>query len=302
MGMEGGRGRAGERNETIVDYRKEEGVRAGAEGENGTLESKVGEGGKARERGTRRRKWTKELDYILLQEIAATGAHVPSYGEMKPLYDRVASNLNKLSAFHFKTDWKHSSDRAKRLMRQFKAEDTGRARVSGEEEEVDDMSVLLADLIEEADDHAVVVSERREAEAARYRKLEEDGAAIRAAAMGRMRGNEGNIGEKGEDREAPAEEEEGDAGEGSARPSKRRKGNAAGMESLEDAITFRRIEELESKKREVELKRLELEGRKFERECEERDRGRKERQERLELEKKEKLAFINLLTTMSKKD
>lgn len=238
---------------------------------------------------------------MLLQEVAAAGAHIPAYGQMKLLRERVASNLNKLAAFHFITDWKNSSDRAKRIMRQLKAGDAGRARASGEEEGVDDTSSLLTELVEEADGHAVAASERKGAEAVRQQRLEEDGAAIRAAVMGRMRGAEEDSEEEAEDEEGRVEEEEEEQDGGGQRDQrrKRRRKNAAGLKDLDDEITFSKIEEMQSEKREMELKRLDLEERKFERECQERDKRMEERKEQLRLKKQEKLAFINLLTSMS---
>ena len=52
---------------------------------------------------------------MLAQEVATIEARIPTYGQMKPLHDRVASNPNKPSAFRLIADWKHCSDRAKRL-------------------------------------------------------------------------------------------------------------------------------------------------------------------------------------------
>ena len=113
-----------------------------------------------------------------------------------------------MEAFHFLKDWKHSNDRTKRIARQFKAGDAGRDRVSGEEEEVDDISALSADLAEEVDNHAVAASERRGAEPARQKRLEKDGTAIQTAAVGRMRGAEEDSREEAEDEEGHVEEEE----------------------------------------------------------------------------------------------
>ena len=165
------------------------------------------------------------------------------------------------------------------------------------------MRALLAGLIEEADDHAAAALEKRGAEAARQQRLQKDGAAIKAAPMWKARDGGESNGEEGRDEENLAEQEEENGGRRRARPSKRERRDATGIKGLEDAITFSRVEEMEYKGREVDLKRLELEERKFQRERGERDRDgdREERKERLELEKREKLAMINSLTAMSKR-
>lgn len=178
----------------------------------------------------------------------------------------------------------------------FCEDDARRAKASGDEESVSEMDTLLADMalgIEEASREALG---RREAAAARQERLEEEGSAIKSAAVEKSR--EGAEGEQaGVEQEEEGEREERSGNEGSDRWRKRRRRDASKSYDGEEAMD--RIESIEEKRREVEMKRIELEERRFEKEFEDREEDKKERKERAELDKEEKLALINLFGSMA---
>ena len=89
-------------------------------------------------------------------------------------------------------------------------DDERRAKASGEEEGVSEMDALLADMALEIEEMARVASGRRESAVARQERLEEEGAAIRGAALGRAREEMGREEAEGSQEEIEdAEEDEG---------------------------------------------------------------------------------------------
>ena len=244
----------------------------------------------------RRRRWTDELDYLLLQEVSACGAHVSPHGKGKERYSKVAEELNKQESLKFKTDWKHVRDRTKRLLRQFKRDDARRARSSGEEEEVSDMDILLNDMILEVEAHENEAANRRDAVAARMDRLEAEGAEIRNAALRRTSSTPGEEQDRAED----SIEEEYTQGEGVSPPRTRRR-VSSNKPGGSDEITFGRVEQLENKRREVDLRRLELEEKRFQKECEDKEKEREERKENWEAEKAERKALVDLLAALANK-
>ena len=234
---------------------------------------------------------------MLLQEASAYGARAAPRGKGKERRSKVASSLNKQRRLlsHFKAGWKRVRDRAKSLIEKFSKGDERRAKASGGEEDISEMGALRADMALEVEEMSREATGRKKSAAARQERLEEEGAAIRNAAVGRVRENLGQEEvEHGQDKED--EGKEGWASEAESRGRKRRRDVAKSFDGEE---SMAEIERMEEKRREVDGKRLDLEEKRLQKECEEREKDREERREKAELGKQERLAMINLLGPMA---
>lgn len=109
------------------------------------------------------------------------------------------------------------------LIDKFSEDDVRRAKTSGGEEDVSEMDALLADVALEIEEMSRVASGRREAAAARKGRLEEEGLAVRSAAVGRSRKAMEGEGAGGVfSQEGDEEREESSESEGGGRRKRRR--------------------------------------------------------------------------------
>jgi hypothetical protein len=158
-----------------------------------------------------RRKWTEDLDTLLLRETKPQKPHSKHHGERGAAYDAIAVSLNECGRLPWETDKKHVQGRLQRLATARRAHQRQSARSTGVKEEHGEVEVVLDVLIDEADEFNASEADRRDTTRAREANLAEMGRRARDMAMQRQaqpvrdelvaeneRSAQGEVGEAGE--------------------------------------------------------------------------------------------------------
>jgi hypothetical protein len=140
----------------------------------------------ASQAGTRKRKWSDELDALLLREAKLQKPLEKKYGDRGATYASMASNLNACGRMPWRTDQKHIQGRLQHLMDARRAHQRVSARATGIEEEHGELECLLDDLIDESDRFKASEAERRDTLRERDMALAESGRQARELAMSRQ--------------------------------------------------------------------------------------------------------------------
>jgi hypothetical protein len=123
----------------------------------------------------RNRKWTSELDALLLREVKLHKPHEQRHGQIGNVYENMAFNLNESARLPWITDRKHLKGRVQHLLEARRANKRATARTTSIEEEHGELELLLDDVIEEADAFKSTEVERREVRRERDVALAEGG-------------------------------------------------------------------------------------------------------------------------------
>jgi hypothetical protein len=134
----------------------------------------------------RKRKWTDELDALLLRETKLHKPHSKRYGDRGAAYTAIAADLNACGRLPWETDRKHVQGRLQHLAVMRRAHQRTSARATGVEEEHGELEVLLDDFIGESDEFIASEADRRETARVREGSLAEGGRQARDMAMRRQ--------------------------------------------------------------------------------------------------------------------
>jgi hypothetical protein len=155
--------------------------------------------GQSRNVGTRKRKWSYELDALLLREVKLHKPHEQRPGAIGGAYISMANFLNESRRLPWRTDKKHLQGRVQHLVEARRANQRATARATGIEEVHGQLEILLDDVIGEADFFKSTEVQRREVRRERDEALAEGGGLARTLAMGRQ--TSGNAVESDDDSE-----------------------------------------------------------------------------------------------------
>jgi hypothetical protein len=139
--------------------------------------------------GGRKRKWTDDLDALLLREVKLQKPHSKHYGARGAAYSAIADSLNASGRLPWNTDKKHVQGRLSHLATARRAHQRTSARATGVEEEHGELEVLLDDIIAERDEFVATEADRRQIARAREDQLAEGGRRAREMAMRRQSGS-----------------------------------------------------------------------------------------------------------------
>jgi hypothetical protein len=134
----------------------------------------------------RKRKWTNDLDALLLREVKLHKPHEQRHGASGTPYESIASSLNDSGRLPCRTDKKHLQGRVQHLVEARRADQRVTARETGIEEEHDELEVLLDDVIGEADFFKSTEVNRRKVRREKDSALVEGGRLERTQAMVRQ--------------------------------------------------------------------------------------------------------------------
>jgi hypothetical protein len=129
------------------------GVEAGAE---------AGAESTRRHVGSRKRKWTNELDAILFREVKLHKSHGQKHGRKGNVYEIIAASLNESERLPWRMDRKHLQGRVQHLFEARRTNQRATVRSIGIEEEYGELEILLDDVIKEADTFKPTEMEWRE--------------------------------------------------------------------------------------------------------------------------------------------
>jgi hypothetical protein len=115
----------------------------------------------------RKRKWTDNLDALLLRETKLHKPHSKRYGDRGAAYAAIATSLNSCGRLSWETDKKHVQGRLHHLATARRAPQRASVRATGVEEEHGELEVIVDDFIGESDDFLAREADRREATRAR---------------------------------------------------------------------------------------------------------------------------------------
>jgi hypothetical protein len=121
-----------------------------------------GAGSTARPVRTRKRKWTSELDAVVLREGKPHKPHEQRQGRIGNVYESIAASLNESERLPWITDRKHLQGSVQHLLDARRANQRATARATGIEEEHGELEILLDDVINEAHAFKSTEVERRE--------------------------------------------------------------------------------------------------------------------------------------------
>jgi hypothetical protein len=110
-----------------------------------------GAGITARPVGTRKRKWTSELDALLLRGVKLRKPHEQRRGRIGNVYESIAASLNERERLPWITYRKHLQGRVQHLLVARCTNQRATARATGIEEEHGELEILLDDVVEAAD-------------------------------------------------------------------------------------------------------------------------------------------------------
>lgn len=234
----------------------------------------------------RRAKFSRAMDLHLLRAVASSQAHLAGYGAKQDAFDRVAADCKAAACFThlpIALTGKSVRDRYRKLMADFRKDDKAQRALSGtDDEEVTELTELLADLAEGEDD----ATAKREAEKEKKRGIEERlvaaGSSMRDMALKRHRKNNmkqaskagGSHGSSGDSND---DDDVSDPG------TSRRTGSAAGLE--DDVDLMREHSERETKRAEVERENMEVAKGTLEATREFGERGAKHNEEMAKIER-----------------
>jgi hypothetical protein len=136
--------------------------------------------------GTRKRKWTNELDALLLREVKLHKPHEQRHGRIGNVYESIAASLNESERLPWITDRKHLQGRVQHLLEARRTDQRTTARATGIEEEHGELEMLLDGVVEEADAFKSTEVERREVRRHRDLAMAEGGRQARRLAMARQ--------------------------------------------------------------------------------------------------------------------
>jgi hypothetical protein len=136
--------------------------------------------------GGRKRKWTEELDVLLLREAKLQKPHEKRFGDRGTTYALIAENLNAGGRIPWQTDQKHVQGRLSHLLETRRSHQRVSARSTGVEEEYGEAEVLVDELIEETDRYRASEIERRDLSRDRDAALADSGRQAREIAMRRQ--------------------------------------------------------------------------------------------------------------------
>jgi hypothetical protein len=173
-----------------------------------------GAGSTARPVGTRKRKWTSELDALLVREVKLHKPHEQRHGRIGNVYGSIAASLNDSERLPWITDRKHLQGRVQHLLEARRTNQRATARATGIEEEHGELEILLDDVIEEADAFKSTEVERREVRRHRDVAMAEGGRQARRLAMARQ----APVDESDDAREVQSVEDDSDGGSGTNEP------------------------------------------------------------------------------------
>jgi hypothetical protein len=112
--------------------------------------------------GSRKRKWTNELDALLLREVKLHKPHGKRHGRKGIVYEIIAGSLNESERLPWSTDKKHLQGRVQHLLEARRSNQRATERVTGIEEEYGELEIILDHVIEEADTFKSTEMKRRE--------------------------------------------------------------------------------------------------------------------------------------------
>jgi len=115
---------------------------------NGSSVFLVGTATKKPIKAGRRSKYTTSEDLILVQEVAASKAHVAPHDETVGRFGLVADQCNGNLSFPHTITWKRAQDRFKRIIDDFEARDQRERALSGTGGEIGELDELPADLLQ----------------------------------------------------------------------------------------------------------------------------------------------------------
>jgi hypothetical protein len=170
----------------------------------------AGAGSSERRGSMRNRKWTSELDALLLREVKLHKPHEQRHGQIGNVYENMAFNLNESARLPWITDRKHLKGRVQHLLEARRANKRATARTTSIEEEHGELELLLDDVIEEADAFKSTEVERREVRRERDFALAEGGRQARRLAMARQ----ASVDESDDTREVQSVDDDRDRGSG----------------------------------------------------------------------------------------
>jgi hypothetical protein len=145
-----------------------------------------GAGSTARPVGTRKRKWTSELDALLLREVKLHEPLEQRHGRIGNVNESIAASLNESERLPWITDRKHRQGRVQHLLEARRTNQRATARATGIEEEHGELEILLDDVIEVADAFKSTEVERLEVRRHRDVAMAEGGRQARRLAMARQ--------------------------------------------------------------------------------------------------------------------
>jgi hypothetical protein len=134
----------------------------------------------------RKRKWTNDLDALLLREAKLHKPHEQRHGAIGTTYESIASSLNDSGRLPWRTDKKHLQGRVQHLVEARWADQRVTARATGIEEEHGKLEVLLDYVIGEADFFKSTEVNRREVRREKDTALVKGGRLARTQAMVRQ--------------------------------------------------------------------------------------------------------------------
>jgi len=210
-----------------------------------------------------RRLWTKDLTMMLLQEVQANDAHIPSHGETVLGFSTVASQLNASGRLPWKTDGKHCHDRLRLTLDRWRADERAKSVASGGGEEFGEYEQLCQDIATGIEDRKAEKAAAKAEVKAKEEGLLKAGQEIRQMSMARRSGRDSSS----------ADVIELDDESAKTTPSKKRKLNSTqAQQGLSDAIHVLEESELErmkfaSRQDERDEKRLLLEQTKMDSDC-----------------------------------
>jgi hypothetical protein len=112
--------------------------------------------------GGRKRKWTEELDVLLLWEANRQKPQEKRFGDRGSTYALIAGNLNAGGRIPWKTDQKHVQGRLSHLLETRRSHQRVSARSTGVEEEYGEAEVVVDEIIEENGRYGASEVERRD--------------------------------------------------------------------------------------------------------------------------------------------
>jgi hypothetical protein len=164
--------------------------------------------------GARKRKWTSDLDALLLREVKLHKPHEQRHGRIGNVYESMAATLNESERLPGTTDRKHLQGRVQHLLEARRTHQRATARATGIEEEHGELEILLDDVIDEADAFKSTEVERREVRRDRDFAMLEGGRQARMLAMARQ----APVDESDDARKLQSLEDHSDGGSGTNDP------------------------------------------------------------------------------------
>ena len=255
-------------------------------------EAEGAEGERESGRAKGRRRWTTDLDSMLIEEAAAHRAHVARHGEGQALFTRVAETLNAKEDFRMKTDWKNAKDRLTLLLKKHKEEGGKNSKVSGIEA-FDGTTQLLDDMCLEVEAMKREIDAKRKKDCEKEETKRRDGKMIQERALKRFKRASRSSGGRSE----YSNELEGKR--------KRRRSDSL-VEASDEGMA--RINKIEEGRMKLLERKLELEERRFQEEVKSREQQAKIEMRKLEIQEKEKdaqitqqKAMMDLIASLTKK-